>query len=317
MNSKLGTAIVAVGGNALIIDNEHKTVPDQFEAAAIAMGYVADMVAAGWNVVITHGNGPQVGYILRRSELALHELHPVPMDYAGADTQGAIGYMFQKALRNEFRRRGIEREVVSVVTQVRVERDDPAFAQPSKPIGSFMDRQTAEGRALKLGWRVCEDAGRGWRRVVPSPRPVEVMELAAIRTLTQAGFVVVACGGGGIPVIEKENGKLRGVEAVIDKDYASSLLAQQLQADLFLITTSVEKVALHYGDPDERWLDRATLTEARDYYAAGHFPAGSMGPKMTAIIDYLTAGGERGLITDPANIGRALSGENGTTFVPD
>jgi carbamate kinase len=278
VNSKLGTAIVAVGGNALIIDNEHKTVPDQFEAAAIAMGYVADMVAAGWNVVITHGNGPQVGYILRRSELALHELHPVPMDYAGADTQGAIGYMFQKALRNEFRRRGIEREVVSVVTQVRVERDDPAFAQPSKPIGSFMDRQTAEGRALKLGWRVCEDAGRGWRRVVPSPRPVEVIELSAIRTLTQAGFVVVACGGGGIPVIEKEDEKLRGVEAVIDKDYASCLLAQQLEADLFLITTSVEKVALHYGDPGERWLDRVTLTEARDYFAAGHFPAGSMGP---------------------------------------
>ena len=317
MNSKLGTAIVAVGGNALIIDNEHKTVPDQFEAAAIAMGYVADMVAAGWNVVITHGNGPQVGYILRRSELALHELHPVPMDYAGADTQGAIGYMFQKALHNEFRRRGIEREVASVVTQVRVERDDPAFAQPSKPIGSFMDGETAEGRALNLGWRVHEDAGRGWRRVVPSPRPVEVMELAAIRTLTQAGYVVVACGGGGIPVIEKEDGKLRGVEAVIDKDYASSLLAQQLQAGLFLITTSVEKVALHYKEPGERWLDRATLTEARDYYAAGHFPAGSMGPKITAIIEYLAAGGERGLITNPANIGRALSGETGTTFVPD
>ena len=310
-------AVVAVGGNALIIDNEHKTVPDQFGAAAIAMSYVAEMIASGWNVVITHGNGPQVGYILRRSELALHELHPVPMDYAGADTQGAIGYMFQKALHNEFRRRGIEREVASVVTQVRVERDDPAFAQPSKPIGSFMDGETAEGRALNLGWRVHEDAGRGWRRVVPSPRPVEVMELAAIRTLTQAGYVVVACGGGGIPVIEKEDGKLRGVEAVIDKDYASSLLAQQLQAGLFLITTSVEKVALHYKEPGERWLDRATLTEARDYYAAGHFPAGSMGPKITAIIEYLAAGGERGLITNPANIGRALSGETGTTFVPD
>ena len=317
MNSRPGTAVVAVGGNALIIDNAHKSVPDQFGAAAIAMGYVADMIASGWTVVITHGNGPQVGYILRRSELALHELHPVPMDYAGADTQGAIGYMFQKALRNEFRRRCIKVEIASVVTQVRVNSDDPAFAQPSKPIGSFMDRQTAEGRALDLGWTVREDAGRGWRRVVPSPRPVEVIELSAIRTLTQAGFVVVACGGGGIPVIEKEDEKLRGVEAVIDKDYASCLLAQQLEADLFLITTSVEKVALHYGDPGERWLDRVTLTEARDYFAAGHFPAGSMGPKITAIIDYLGAGGERGLITNPVNIGRALSGETGTTFVPD
>lgn len=317
MNSKQGTAVVAVGGNALIIDSEHKTVPDQFAAAAIAMGYVADMIAAGWNVVITHGNGPQVGYILRRSELALHELHPVPMDYAGADTQGAIGYMFQKALRNEFHLRGIDREVVSVVTQVRVEREDAAFAQPSKPIGSFMDEDTAEGRALKLGWKVREDAGRGWRRVVPSPRPVEVMELTSIRTLIGAGVVVIACGGGGIPVIEKEDGELRGVEAVIDKDYASSLLAQQLQVDLFLITTSVEKVALHYGEAGQHWLDHATLTEVRDYYAAGHFPAGSMGPKITAMIDYLSAGGKRGLITNPPNIGRALVGETGTVLVPD
>ncbi len=317
MNSKHGTAVVAVGGNALIIDSEHKTVPDQFAAAGIAMGYVADMIASGWNVVITHGNGPQVGYILRRSELALHELHPVPMDYAGADTQGAIGYMFQKALRNEFHRRGIQREVVSVVTQVRVDGGDPAFAQPRKPIGSFMDEDTAQQRVLHLGWKVREDSGRGWRRVVPSPLPVEVIELGAIRTLIQAGFVVVACGGGGIPVIENENGKLRGVDAVIDKDFTSGLLARQLPAALFLITTSVEKVALYYGAADQRWLDRATLTEVRDYYAAEHFPAGSMGPKIRAMIDYISAGGERGLITDPENIGRALAGQTGTAIVRD
>jgi len=311
------TAVVAVGGNALIADSDHKTVPDQFEAAGVAMGYVADMISAGWNVVITHGNGPQVGYILRRSELSMHELHPVPMDYAGADTQGAIGYMFQKALRNELHQRGIQREIVSVVTQVRVERHDPAFADPSKPIGSFMDEELAEQRALNQGWMVREDAGRGWRRVVPSPRPVEVMELAAIRTLAQMGFVVVACGGGGIPVIEKENGNLLGVEAVIDKDHASSLLARQLNADLFLITTSVEKVALYYGEPGQRWLARVTLNEVMDYYVAGHFPAGSMGPKIKAMIDYLSAGGQRGLITNPANIGRALAGEAGTVLVPD
>lgn len=317
MNAKHGTAVIAVGGNALVIDSDHRTVPDQFAAAARAMAYVADMITAGWNVVITHGNGPQVGYILRRSELSLHELHPVPMDYAGADTQGAIGYMFQKALRNELRQRGIQREIVSIVTQVRVERHDPAFLQPSKPIGSFMDKDASEGLALKMGWKVREEYGQGWRRVVPSPLPVEIMELAAIRKLTDTGFVVVTCGGGGIPVIEKENGKLRGVEAVVDKDYTSSLLARNLTADLLLITTSVEKVALDYGKHDQRSLSRVSLSEARDHYANGHFPAGSMGPKITAIIDYLSAGGQRGLITSPANIGRALAGETGTLFVPD
>lgn len=315
MDVKHGTAVVAVGGNALVVDNEHRTVPDQFAAAGQAMVYVADMIAAGWNVVVTHGNGPQVGYILRRSELALHELHPVPMDYAGADTQGAIGYMFQKALRNEFHRRGIHKKVVTVVTQVRVDSADPAFAKPSKPIGSFMGKEDAERLALKLGWKVREDSGRGWRRVVPSPIPVEVIELAAIRTLTQAGFVVVACGGGGIPVIKKDNGKLRGVEAVIDKDHASGLLARDLRADLFIISTSVEKVALHYGLPGQRWLDRVTLREVRDYYAEGHFADGSMEPKIAAMIDYLNSGGKLGIITNPENIVRSVAGEAGTVMV--
>ena len=317
MNAKHGTAVLAVGGNALVIDNDHRTVPDQFAAARQAMAYVADMITAGWNVVIAHGNGPQVGYILRRSELALHELHPVPMDYAGADTQGAIGYMFQKALRNEFHLRGIHKEVVTIVTQVRVDSDDPAFAEPSKPIGSFMEEEKAERLALRMGWEVREDSGRGWRRVVPSPMPVEVIELAAIRTLTHAGFVVVACGGGGIPVIRRENGKMRGVEAVIDKDHASGLLARDLQADLFMITTSVERVALHYRRPGQRWLDRVTLHEARDYYAEGHFAAGSMGPKIAAMIDYLSFGGKLGIITNPENIVRSLAGQTGTVMVPE
>ena len=310
-------AVVAVGGNALIIDSERKTIPDQFEAARSAMASVADMIAAGWRVVITHGNGPQIGYVLRRSELALHELHPVPMDYAGADTQGAIGYMFQKALRNELHLRGIQREVVSVVTQVRVDIGDDAFERPSKPIGSFMDKRTAERLALNMHWTVREDSGRGWRRFVPSPRPVEVIELDAIRTLIQAGCAVVACGGGGIPVIETENGALRGVEAVIDKDYASGLLARNINADLFMISTAVEKVAVNYGQPSQRWIDRATLSELKDYYASGHFPSGSMGPKIEAMIDYLSFGGLRGLITNLSNMGRALDGQSGTELVPD
>lgn len=317
MKVKGGMAVVAVGGNALVIDNNRKTIPDQFEAAQNAMASVADMVAAGWGVVITHGNGPQIGYILRRSELALGELHPVPMDYAGADTQGAIGYMFQKALRNQFRLRGIQREVVSVITQVRVDIEDVAFAHPSKPIGAFMDKGTADDRALNMGWTVRDDSGRGWRRLVPSPRPVDVIELDSIRTLMQAGCAVVACGGGGIPVIQKEDGALRGVEAVIDKDHASSLLARKINADLFLISTAVEKVALNYGRTDQRWIERATLSELKGYYASGHFAAGSMGPKIEAMIDYLSCGGSRGLITNPPNMVRAVDGKKGTELIPD
>lgn len=317
MNAKAGMAVVAVGGNALVIDNNRKTIPDQFEAARNAMASVADMIAKGWDVVITHGNGPQIGYILRRSELALQELHPVPMDYAVADTQGAIGYMFQKALGNELRLRGLQREVVSVITQIRVDGEDVAFTRPNKPIGAFMDKETADERAINMGWTVGDDSGRGWRRLVPSPRPVDVIELDCIRTLVQAGCAVVACGGGGIPVIEKENGGLRGVEGVIDKDHASSLLARKINADLFVISTAVEKVALNYGQPDQRWIDRATLSELKRYYASGHFPSGSMGPKIEAMIHYLSSGGSRGIITDPRHMARAVYGKSGTELVPD
>ena len=249
-------AIVAIGGNSLIIDKNHKTIPDQFAAAVLTTRYIADIIEMGWNVVITHGNGPQIGYILRRSELSLHELHPVPMDYAGADTQGAIGYMIQKALRNELSRRSIKRNVVTLVTQVRVSSDDPALSKPVKPIGSFMQKLKAQQLAADLGWVVQEDAGRGWRRLVPSPVPVEIIEMEAIRTLSQAGYIVVTCGGRGIPVIEQSDGNLRGVEAVIDKDFASSMLARNLATDLFVISTAVEKVAINYQKPDERFLDK-------------------------------------------------------------
>jgi carbamate kinase len=309
-------AVVAVGGNSLIKDKAHQTVPDQYAAAVESMIRIADMIEAGWKVVITHGNGPQVGFILRRTELAIHELHPVPLDYCGADTQGAIGYMFQQALYNEFLRRGLDRQAATVITQALVDRDDPAFKNPSKPIGSFMDEPTASQHRQADGWAVVEDAGRGWRRVVPSPLPKRIVERDAIETLIRSGFVVISNGGGGIPVVEDEEGRLVGVEAVIDKDFGAALMATSLQADLFLITTAVEKVALNYNRPDQRWLDRMTLAEARQYMAEGHFAKGSMEPKIRAIIGYLERGGREALITDPQNIGRALAGETGTWIVP-
>jgi carbamate kinase len=309
-------AVVAVGGNSLIKDKNHQTIPDQYAAGAESMKHIAGMIEAGWDVVVTHGNGPQVGFMLRRAELSLHELHPVPLDYCGADTQGAIGYMFQQALHNEFRARGIRKAAVTVVTQVLVDRDDAAFQKPSKPIGSFMDEPAARQHREQDGWVVVEDAGRGWRRVVASPMPKQIVEQAAIESLIRAGFVVISAGGGGIPVIEDEHGNLTGIEAVIDKDFAGSLLASSLEADLFLISTAVEKVALRYNQPDQQWLDRLTLAEARRHQAEGHFAKGSMGPKIEAIIMFLEQGGQQALITNPENIERALEGKTGTHLVP-
>jgi carbamate kinase len=309
-------AVVAVGGNSLIKDPKRQSIPDQYEAAVESMGHVAGMIEAGWDVVVTHGNGPQVGFILRRSELSLHELHPVPLDYCGADTQGAIGYMFQRALHNLFRRRGIEKQAATVVTQVLVSRDDPAFQKPSKPIGSFLDQSAARHHQDADGWTMVEDAGRGWRRVVPSPLPVRIVEQGAIEALIRAGYVVISTGGGGIPVVEGEAGDLVGVEAVIDKDFAGSLLATSLKADLFLISTAVEKVALRFNQPGQQWLDRVTLAEARRYLAEGHFAKGSMEPKIRAIISYLERGGAEALVTNPENLERALAGQTGTRIVP-
>ena len=266
--------------------------------------------------MITHGNGPQVGFILRRSELSKHELHEVPLDYCGADSQGAIGYMFDQALYKEFKERGLEKKVVTVVTRTVVNRDDPAFEHPTKPIGSFMDEAEAQQRVEQEGWVVVEDAGRGWRRVVPSPIPERIVEADAIQILIEAGFIVVGVGGGGIPVVEDESGNLQGVEAVIDKDFSSALLANVIQADLLLITTAVEKVALNFNQPDQRWLDQMTVGEARRYMTEGHFAKGSMGPKIAAIIRFMEQGGQRALITDPENIARALAGETGTWIVP-
>lgn len=309
-------AVVAVGGNSLIKDPRRQSIPDQYEAAVESMDHVAGMIEAGWDVVLTHGNGPQVGFILRRSELSLHELHPVPLDYCGADTQGAIGYMFQRALHNLFRRRGIQKQAATVVTQVLVSRDDPAFQKPSKPIGSFLDQAAARHHQQTDGWTMVEDAGRGWRRVVPSPLPVRIVEQGAIEALIRGGYVVISTGGGGIPVVEGEAGDLVGVEAVIDKDFAGSLLATSLKADLFLISTAVEKVALRFNQPGQQWLDRVTLAEARQYLAEGHFAKGSMEPKIRAIISYLEKGGAEALVTNPENLERALAGQTGTRIVP-
>lgn len=315
MTSK-GVAVVAVGGNSLIKDEKRKTVPDQYDAAVESMNHIVDMIEQGWEVVITHGNGPQVGFIQRRSELSRHELHDVPLDYCGADTQGAIGYMFVRALHNEFLKRGMHKQAAAIVTQTIVDREDPAFKHPTKPIGSFMDEATAKERTEKEGWVVVEDAGRGWRRVVASPDPKQIVEAPAIHTLIEQGFVVVAVGGGGIPVIEQENGELLGMEAVIDKDFGSSLLANLIGADLFVISTAVEKVAINFNKPDQQWLDQITAAQARQYIAEGHFAKGSMLPKIQAILRFLDAGGKKALITNPENIGRALKGETGTWIVP-
>lgn len=306
------TAVIAIGGNSLIKDAEHKTIPDQYQAAGETALHVAHLIQAGWNMVIGHGNGPQVGFILRRSELAAHELHEVPLDVCGADTQGAIGYALQQHLYNYFRQLGIDKQAVTVVTQVEVDPADPAFQNPSKPIGSFMTKGQAKRRHNE-GWQVMEDAGRGWRRVVPSPRPLRIVEEKIIKDLTTAGVVTIAIGGGGIPVMADAQGNLTGVAAVIDKDSAASLLATSLGAELFIISTSVEKVALNFGQPNQSWLDHLTLAQAKEYLQAGsHFAQGSMGPKIQAVVDYLENGGHEAIITNPENIERAVAGETGT-----
>lgn len=306
------TAVVAIGGNSLVKDKHHQTVPDQFAATQETSVHIADMVQQGWNVVITHGNGPQVGFILLRSELASDVLHTVPLDSCGADTQGALGYMIQQLLDNELLKRGVEIPVATVVTQVVVDANDPAFDNPTKPIGPFYDEERARLYEREQGWVVVEDAGRGWRRVVPSPAPREIVELDAIRTLLRSGFVVIGVGGGGIPVVRDAAGNLRGVEAVIDKDYASSLLASGIDADLLLISTAVEKVYLNYGQANQRPLDHLTVAEAKEYLREGHFPPGSMGPKIEAAIQFLEGGGQEALITSPENLLRAMKGETGT-----
>jgi carbamate kinase len=308
-------AVVAIGGNSLIKDRMHQTVRDQYVAARETCRHIVAMIGQGWDVAVAHGNGPQVGFILRRSELAAHELHELPLDVCGADSQGAIGYALQQNLHNELRRQGLAKQAVTVVTQVEVAADDPAFRHPSKPIGSFMDEEQAKLRRERDGWDLVEDANRGWRRVVSSPAPLRIVELEAVKRLIEAGMVVITVGGGGIPVVAGEQGDLEGVAAVIDKDLASSLLATKLGAELLVISTAVERVALDFGRPGQRWIDHLTLDQAKGYLAEGvHFAAGSMAPKVEAIVGYLERGGTEALVTNPENVERALAGETGTRF---
>lgn len=308
--------VIAIGGNSLIPDADHKSVQDQYAAAAETDDHIASLIEQGWDVAISHGNGPQVGFILRRSEMSSSELHEIPLDYCGADTQGAIGYMLQQNLINDLRQRGIHKNVATVVTQVEVDASDPAFKSPSKPIGSFMEEAEAKRRRDEEGWDIKEDAGRGWRRVVASPAPMKIVELEVIEQLLNAGVVTIAVGGGGIPVVTNESGDLEGIAAVIDKDLASALLASQIGADLLLISTAVEQVALNFGKENEEWVSQFTLAEVKKYLAEGdHFAEGSMAPKMRAVVQYMEAGGKEALITNPQNLVPAMAGETGTRIV--
>jgi carbamate kinase len=307
--------VLAVGGNSLIKDQAHRTVADQWALTRETCHHIAAIAESGHRVVITHGNGPQVGFILRRSELARGELHEVPLDSCDADTQGAIGYMIQQSLENEFARRGLRRNAVALVTQVEVDISNPEAMRPTKPIGSFMDGDTAAQRARASGWVVAEDSCRRWRRLVPSPPPVAIVEIDAIRDLVSGGFIVIAAGGGGIPVVRNRDGTFRGIEAVIDKDETSALLATTIGADVFVISTSVERVCLAYRKPGETPLDRLTLAAARRYLADGQFGAGSMAPKIHAVIRYLEQGGGRAVITSPERLEEAVAGCAGTTIV--
>ncbi|MEZ4618332.1 MAG: carbamate kinase [Caldilineaceae bacterium] len=312
------TALVAIGGNSLIPDPSRSDIPHQWDAIRETCRHLADLHQAGWRLVITHGNGPQVGFILRRNELATHEVSPIPLDLMVADTQGGIGYMLQQALHNELYSRGLKRSVVTLITQTLVDSDDPAFAHPTKPIGAFLTEAQARIFA-EQGWQITEDAGRGWRRVIASPQPRAVIETDAIRTLLAADQIVIAAGGGGIPVVQNASGELRelkGVYGVVDKDRTSALLASQLKADLFLISPGVEMVAIHFNTPQQQNLHEITVNELQRHADAGHFAAGSMGPKVDAVLAFVQATEQPALITNPPNLTRALQHETGTWIVP-
>ena len=312
-------AVIAIGGNSLVRDEAHQAVEDQYTAICETARSIAGMVEQGFEVIITHGNGPQVGFILRRSEIA-HEIagmHRVPLVSCGADTQGAIGYQIQQALDNEFRRRGMKKAAVTLVTQVIVDEGDPAFAKPTKPIGSFYSQTQYEKiQTEHPDWVMINDAGRGYRRVVPSPAPQEIVEADCIQTLVREGYCLVAVGGGGIPVILQPDGTLKGVDAVIDKDFASSLLAVQINADILVISTAVPKVFLNYGKPDEKPLDKVSLADLKQYVLEGHFAPGSMLPKIQAVIGFLENGGRKAIITNPESLEEAVAERTGTHIVP-
>lgn len=311
------TVVIAIGGNSLITDPKHVTVQDQYNAATLTAGCLRPLLASDSKIAIVHGNGPQVGFILRRAEIAKSQLHTVPLDACVADTEGALGYSIQIAIRNALLEEGeVERNVTTVVTEVLVDGKDPAFSDPVKPIGSFMSKEEAEVQKEKEGWSIREDAGRGWRRVVPSPVPKEIIEMPVIRQLVESGIITIAAGGGGIPVIRDHEGYYRGVEAVIDKDLAAAMLAAELDADKFIISTAVENVCLNFGRPNQKKLSTMTVEDAKKYIAEEQFAKGSMLPKVLAMIDFVEKKGRTGIITDPEHLVDALEGRAGTRIVP-
>ncbi|HVN15663.1 MAG TPA: carbamate kinase [Anaerolineales bacterium] len=318
-NRKL--AIVAVGGNSLVKDERRKSHRHQYMVVKETSRHIADMIEAGWEMAIGHGNGPQLGFTLRRSEVAYRAegVPAQPMDIGLALTQAEVGYALQQNLQNELFKRGIQKRVATVLSQTLVDEDDPAYRlPPTKPVGSFMSEEEAKQLAAQWGWNVAEDAGRGWRRMVSSPFPKKILEIDTIRTLVDAGIVTITAGGGGIPVIDEGDGQYTGVPGAVDKDYAASLLAQELKADLFVVSTAVEKVAINFGQNNQTWFDKMTLSEAKKYLAEGvHFARGSMAPKVHAIVWYLENGGKEAVITNPENIGNALNRKTGTWFVHD
>jgi len=306
-------AVVAIGGNAVNRPGEKPTAENMLSAIAEAMGYLVDMLDE-YDIVITHGNGPQVGNILIQQEMAKEVIPPFPIDVNDAQTQGSLGYMIVQALRNRLAERGLNREVAALITQIVVDKNDEAFKKPSKPVGPFYTEEEARKLMTEKGWIMKEDAGRGWRRVVPSPKPLDIVEKEIIQMLLKNDVIVVAAGGGGIPVV-RENGKLKGIEAVIDKDRASALLAIEINADELIILTGVEKVALNYGKPNQTFVDTLIVDDAMKYLKEGHFPAGSMGPKIEAAIDFVSATNKTCLITDMRKLKEALSGKTGTRIV--
>ena len=308
--------VIAIGGNSLIKDAEHMDVLDQYRAAGETSRHIAPIVNRGYRVVVTHGNGPQVGFILLRSELARDVIHQVPLANCVADTQGSIGFQIAQTLQNEFLLQGQDKQVVAVVTQVVVDPEDPSFGKSSKPIGPFMSEEEARQHAESDEWTIGEDAGRGWRRLVPSPTPLKIVELPTIRALLDNGALVIAAGGGGIPVVYKPDGTLRPRPAVIDKDYASCLLACELGASVFIISTDVDKVALNFGTSEQVEIDRMNIAECQQYLEEGHFAPGSMRPKIESAITFLQEGGEEVIITQPHHLKAALHEIYGTHIVP-
>jgi carbamate kinase len=308
--------LIAIGGNSLITDTERMTVLDQYRAAGETAKHIAPIVEEGYRVVVTHGNGPQVGFILLRSEIAKEKLHPVPLANCVADTQGSIGMQIAQSLKNEFLRRGKNQEVAALVTQVVVDPKDPNFQRPTKPIGPVMSEVEAKQREQKDGWAIVEEKNRGWRRVVPSPAPLEIVEIDSIRALLDAGALVIAAGGGGIPVIYKPDGTLRPRPAVVDKDAASCLLARELGASVIIFSTDVDNAALYFGTSRQVDLERVTAAECRRYLDDDQFAVGSMRPKIEAALEFLRAGGEEVIVTQPHRLGGALRGIHGTHIVP-